>query len=77
MGGRKLVAHPTGEAIASALAGDFDQVSVVVGPEGGLSDPEVEVAIQHGWTLVSLGSSILRIETAAAALAAIIGNHRH
>jgi 16S rRNA (uracil1498-N3)-methyltransferase len=43
---------------------------IAVGPEGGLTDEEVELAKRHGWTPVSLGPRILRVETAAIVLAA-------
>jgi 16S rRNA (uracil1498-N3)-methyltransferase len=44
---------------------------IVVGPEGGFSDDEVELAWQHAWQRVQLGPRILRIETAALALAVL------
>jgi 16S rRNA (uracil1498-N3)-methyltransferase len=40
-------------------------VSILVGPEGGLSSAEVALARQCGWLPVSLGERILRMETAA------------
>lgn len=43
---------------------------VIIGPEGGLSDVECEQLLTAGWTQASLGSSILRIETAAIMVAA-------
>lgn len=46
---------------------------VAVGPEGGFSDEEVEHAVAAGWQKVSLGNRILRIETAAMAVAAWAG----
>jgi 16S rRNA (uracil1498-N3)-methyltransferase len=49
-------------------------VSLVVGPEGGLSGEEVEAARSHDAAIVSLGSRILRAETAAiAAVAMLVG----
>ena len=38
---------------------------VLIGPEGDFSPDEVELAIKHGFSPVSLGSSRLRTETAA------------
>jgi len=46
------------------------EVIVLVGPEGGLTDLEVEDATRAGWLPVDLGPRILRIETAALAIAA-------
>jgi 16S rRNA (uracil1498-N3)-methyltransferase len=40
-----------------------------VGPEGGFAEEEVEMAKAAGWQIVSLGPRILRVETAAIALA--------
>lgn len=52
-------------------AGD---VSLVVGPEGGLSAAEIEAARRHGATIAALGVRILRAETAAiAAVAMLVG----
>ncbi|MDD3469305.1 MAG: RsmE family RNA methyltransferase [Thermoguttaceae bacterium] len=42
-----------------------------VGPEGGFTDEEVSAAIQLGFRPLSLGARILRIETAAIAIAAV------
>lgn len=42
-----------------------DRIRLFVGPEGGFSEEEVEAALAGGCQLVSLGSRILRMETAA------------
>jgi 16S rRNA (uracil1498-N3)-methyltransferase len=47
-------------------------VRVLVGPEGGLTRGEVEAARAHGFASVGLGPRILRTETAAPALVAIV-----
>ncbi|NLX21755.1 MAG: 16S rRNA (uracil(1498)-N(3))-methyltransferase [Phycisphaerae bacterium] len=44
----------------------------VVGPEGGWTSDEVDTLTQAGITPISLGPNILRIETAAVALATLI-----
>lgn len=46
-------------------------MTLAVGPEGGFTPAEIEQARAHGWQVVKLGASILRIETAALALAAL------
>ena len=46
-------------------------MQLAVGPEGGFTEEELELALRHGWRAVSLGPRILRIETAAAALAVL------
>lgn len=40
-------------------------ITFLIGPEGGFSDEEVELAIKKGFTPVGLGPRILRTETAA------------
>ena len=50
------------EAIASDGGSDY---VIMIGPEGDFSREEVALALQHGWQLISLGDSRLRIETAA------------
>ncbi len=45
-------------------------VYAAIGPEGGFDEKEVTTALKHGWQRVSLGISVLRVETAALALAA-------
>jgi 16S rRNA (uracil1498-N3)-methyltransferase len=48
-------------------------LSLVIGPEGGLTDAEVELARGRGASIVSLGARNLRSETAAiAAVAAVL-----
>ncbi|WP_394174222.1 16S rRNA (uracil(1498)-N(3))-methyltransferase [Thalassotalea litorea] len=42
-----------------------NQVRLLIGPEGGLSDAEIEQAEQWGYTDVLLGPRVLRTETAA------------
>ncbi|HUS14722.1 MAG TPA: RsmE family RNA methyltransferase, partial [Chloroflexia bacterium] len=49
------------------------RVSVLVGPEGGLTAAEVAAATAAGAVVVSLGPRILRAETASLALLALLG----
>jgi 16S rRNA (uracil1498-N3)-methyltransferase len=67
--GTRLVAHPGGEEEwpAAPAAGG---VAVAVGPEGGFTDEEIALARDRGWRVVGLGRRVLRVETAAVALAA-------
>ncbi|HEY7519996.1 MAG TPA: 16S rRNA (uracil(1498)-N(3))-methyltransferase [Methylomirabilota bacterium] len=48
------------------------QAAVLVGPEGGLAESEVEAARSAGWKVVSLGTRVLRTETAGPAVIAIL-----
>ena len=45
------------------------RVVAAVGPEGGFTTSEIDAARARLWTIVSLGATILRIETAGLALA--------
>jgi 16S rRNA (uracil1498-N3)-methyltransferase len=49
------------------------RVLVVIGPEGGFTHSEAELAERRGATLVWLGARILRTDTAAIVLLAVIG----
>jgi len=49
-----------------------DELHLFIGPEGGFSPSEVELAKQSSFTLVSLGKRILRAETAAIAACSLI-----
>ena len=47
-------------------------ISVFIGPEGGYEASEVELARQHGATLVTLGHQVMRAETAAIVACGIV-----
>lgn len=67
---RLLVAHPGRDAVAIAavdLAG-AEHIALFVGPEGGMTDEEVEMLRKLEARFVRLGDAVLRIETAAVAL---------
>ena len=49
-----------------------DSIALLLGPEGGLSPEEVELAREHGWVSVSLGERILRAETATLTAVSIV-----
>jgi 16S rRNA (uracil1498-N3)-methyltransferase len=68
----RLVAHPAAGASAATLDTSTASVVAAVGPEGGFGDDELELARQHRWHFVDLGPRILRIETAAVAIAAAV-----
>jgi 16S rRNA (uracil1498-N3)-methyltransferase len=48
------------------------EVALAIGPEGGWADSELEQFTNSGWTAASLGSTILRAETAAIAALAVV-----
>jgi 16S rRNA (uracil1498-N3)-methyltransferase len=49
-----------------------ERVLVFVGPEGGYSETEVQLARDHGAEIISLGSHRLRAETAAIAILSLL-----
>ncbi len=64
---------------AAGGEGNSDQSNhelVAIGPEGGFADKEIEVATAAGFQLLRIGPTILRVETAAIAAAAIFGAGR-
>ncbi len=73
----RMIAHEGAENEES-LINHLDAIrtaascSVLIGPEGGFSDGELEKAARAGWTRVSLGASRLRAETAGMAAAAMV-----
>ena len=65
----RLIADPSGQPLATIERGTGDVIAAV-GPEGGFTPAELAAAMECGWQPVSLGKSILRVETAALAIAA-------
>ncbi len=51
-------------------------ISLLIGPEGGLTADEIGMAAGHGFVGVQLGPRILRTETAAVTAIAILQSHR-
>lgn len=73
--GSLWLAHPSGENAAQALprhTASLKSMTVLIGPEGGFTEEEVAQATAQGAKLVALGPGILRIETAAVALLAML-----
>lgn len=63
-GDSRLVLAPTANHSLHTLSQPNDALTLLMGPEGGLSDEEIALAIQHGFTGIRLGPRILRTETA-------------
>jgi 16S rRNA (uracil1498-N3)-methyltransferase len=64
---------------AASSGGPFrsgDLVMLAIGPEGGWTGEEEELALAAGWQAVSLGATILRVSTAAVAAAALLSRWR-
>ncbi len=62
------------QGLSAALAdlNGGERLALLIGPEGGLSGEEVQMAQDIGWQIVSLGKRILRMETAAVVASARI-----
>ena len=75
--GARVLLDPTAGGGFGSL-GQLSAVTLLIGPEGGLSSRERELAARHGFQSVRLGPRILRTETAAiaaiSALQAMLGD---
>ena len=62
--------HGMRQALARLV--DQSPIVVLIGPEGGLTVDEVEMAREYGFATVSLGPRVLRTETAAIVLTSVV-----
>ena len=65
---QKIIAHPGNYPQASTLSSA--PTALAIGPEGGFTEREVAFFIEQGFSGVSLGERILRVETAVPVLLA-------
>lgn len=63
--GIRLVLSPTGPSALTRLTSMSTKAELLIGPEGGLDDDEIDQAQQAGFVPVRLGPRVLRTETAA------------
>ncbi|TRX55833.1 16S rRNA (uracil(1498)-N(3))-methyltransferase [Thalassomonas sp. M1454] len=61
----KINLHPRAEHSIMGLPLSSKRVRLLIGPEGGLTDEEIELASNGNYTEVLLGPRVLRTETAA------------
>ena len=66
--GKRIILQPGANASVSGLGEFIDEITVLVGPEGGFSETEYELAAACHFLAVGFGPRILRTETAAAAI---------
>ena len=65
------VLHMDGEKTVSDLK-DSDSPKVLIGPEGGWGENDLELFTEYNTDLVSLGDQVLRAETASIAVASVL-----
>lgn len=70
--GLKLVLHHRSEQSLADLPPPAGPVTLLVGPEGGLSEAEIEAALAQGFRPLRLGPRVLRTETAALAALSVL-----
>lgn len=61
----RILLNPLGALKMAALAKPTDQIQLLIGAEGGLSQSEINAATTQGFQSIILGARILRTETAA------------
>ncbi|MGK0298854.1 MAG: 16S rRNA (uracil1498-N3)-methyltransferase, partial [Gammaproteobacteria bacterium] len=71
----KIVLHPASENTIATVKSNPTNISLICGPEGGLSQKELIVCDQAGYERISLGPRILRTETAAVAALVVCQTH--
>lgn len=72
----KMVAFENEKYSASKISQLYDKqksIVIVIGPEGGFSDDEIRILCDKGYQCVSLGSRILRSETASLYALSVLG----
>lgn len=69
---RLVVLEPSAREPVSALRPDGRDIVLVVGPEGGISPPELDAFRAAGAEVVRLGASVLRTSTAGPAAIAVL-----
>lgn len=60
----KLNLHPRATDTIKSLSPPQNGIRLIIGPEGGLSDDEINQTVAQGFSEISLGPRILRTETA-------------
>jgi 16S rRNA (uracil1498-N3)-methyltransferase len=75
LGGDNLLLDVDGESIGDVMQSLDLPVRIALGPEGGLEESERAQFIHAGWRPVSLGTNVLRFETAGIAALAIVRSH--
>jgi 16S rRNA (uracil1498-N3)-methyltransferase len=59
-------------SLKQALSNGMSRLALALGPEGGWTESELRAFCESGWVAASLGTTILRTETAAIAALAVV-----
>lgn len=74
--GIKMIMRGDADTVLADVAPTANEVTLLIGPEGGMAEHEVAAAVRAGYVAVKLGPRVLRTETAAlAAIAALQALH--
>ena len=71
----KIIFHPVKQRIqtdTAKLVNNCKKVTILIGPESGFTDAEVETALEKGFAAISLGERILRTENAGPVTCALV-----
>ncbi len=68
----RLVLDPVSATSPKQLPESLQRIELLIGPEGGLTDRELDLARRAGYQSLRLGPRVLRTETAAAAAIAVL-----
>ena len=70
----RVLADPSGTKSLASMVKEQNRpprsMTFAIGPEGGFTEAEIVASRARGWSIVTLGPRILRVETAAVCLAA-------
>lgn len=70
--GRRLILSPSGPASLAGLTVSSPRIELLIGPEGGFEDSEIDEAMRAGFAAACLGPRVLRTETAGIAALAVL-----
>ena len=67
---QKFILDPAAQT--KMVEADPVDTALLIGPEGGFTEPEIALSLQHGYQRMRLGRSILRADTAGVAALAVL-----
>ena len=70
----KYLLHQNGEIFKKEDL-KYDDISLLIGPEGGFDDQEIEHLEINGWKMKTINVNILRTETACISALTLLGNY--